>query len=294
MIYELIKLTRPSHLVKNFFVFLPIFFGQKMFDTQLLFNAFMAFLAFCFAASSIYCFNDIKDVEEDRRHSVKCKRPVASGKISVPAAYAIMFILLAMSMGVLYFISDDAIRYKTMAVTIFYWLMEIAYCLFLKRFAIVDVCILSFGFVLRILVGGVATGIVISQWLVMMTFLLTLFLAIAKRRDDVIRMTLTGTPARHNTKRYNLVFVNESLTVTGSVMLVCYIMYTVSEQVVARMGSEYLYITSVFVLAGIIRYLQVTIVDVKSGNPIKVLMKDHFIQICIVAWILTFVFILYI
>ncbi len=293
MIYELIKLTRPSHLVKNFFVFLPIFFGQKMFDTQLLFNAFMAFLAFCFAASSIYCFNDIKDVEEDRRHPVKCKRPVASGKISVPAAYAIMFVLLAMSMGVLYFISDDAIRYKTMAVTIFYWLMEIAYCLFLKRFAIVDVCILSFGFVLRILVGGVATGIVISQWLVMMTFLLTLFLAIAKRRDDVIRMTLTGTPARHNTKRYNLVFVNESLTITGSVMLVCYIMYTVSPDVVAQFDSPYLYLTSVFVILGLLRYIQLAVVDEKTGDPTKVLLYDRFIQCVVIGWVVAFVLIIY-
>ena len=294
MNYELIHLTRPSHWVKNLFVFLPLFFGQKLLDVTLLQNAVIAFFSFSFAASSIYCFNDIIDVEDDRRHPVKCLRPVASGKISVPLAYTIMFLLLAMSMAALFLIGAERYRYGTLAVIIAYWLMEIAYCILLKRFAIVDVCLLSLGFVLRILAGGIATGTVISHWLVMMTFLLTLFLGIAKRRDDVLRMARTGIPVRHNTKRYNITFVNEALTITGSVMLVCYIMYTVSPEVVEQFRSPYLYLTSAFVILGLLRYIQLAVVDEKTGDPTKVLLRDHFTQCVVLGWVLSFVVIIYV
>ncbi|MBQ9236996.1 MAG: decaprenyl-phosphate phosphoribosyltransferase [Prevotella sp.] len=294
MNYELIKLTRPHHWVKNLFVFLPIFFGQKLLDVHLLYNATLAFLSFCFVASSIYCFNDIIDVEDDRRHPVKCQRPVASGKISMPVAYGIMGVLMVMSVGVLFFISDETFRYTTIAVIVAYWVMEHAYCILLKRFAIVDVCILSLGFILRILAGGMATGTVISHWLIMMTFLLTLFLGIAKRRDDVLRMMRTGIPVRHNTKRYNLTFVNEALTITGSVMLVCYIMYTVSPDVMAQFDSQYLYLTSAFVVLGLLRYMQLAVVDEKTGDPTKVLLHDRFTQCVVVGWMVSFLIIIYV
>ena len=290
---ELIKLTRPHHWVKNLFVFLPIFFGQKILDVHLLYNTVVAFLSFCFVASSIYCFNDIIDVEDDRRHPVKCHRPVASGKISVSVAYAIMFALMALSVGILFHIGDVAMRNATIVVICVYWLMELAYCMVLKRFAIVDVCILSVGFVLRILAGGMATGIVISHWLVMMTFLLTLFLGIAKRRDDVLRMMDTGIAPRHNTKRYNITFVNEALTITGGIMLVCYIMYTVSPEVMAQFDTQYLYLTSVFVILGLLRYLQLALVDERTGDPTKVLLHDGFTQCVVLGWGISFLVIIY-
>ena len=191
-------------------------------------------------------------------------------------------------------ISDASFRYSTTTVIGIYWLMEIAYCILLKRFAIVDVCFLSVGFILRILAGGMATGIIISHWLIMMTFLLTLFLGIAKRRDDVLRMTRTGIPVRHNTKRYNLTFVNEALTITGSVMLVCYIMYTVSPEVIAQFQSKYLYLTSAFVIVGLLRYIQLAVVDEKTGDPTKVLLHDHFTQCVVVGWVIAFVVIIYV
>lgn len=293
MLYNLIKLIRPNHWIKNLFVFLPIFFGQKLLDGHLLFNTAVAFMSFCFVASSIYCFNDIIDVEDDRRHPVKCNRPVASGKISIFAAYVIMGLLMLMSVGVLFLMSDEEFRYSTMTVIVAYWLMELAYCILLKRFAIVDVCILSLGFILRILVGGMATGIVVSHWLIMMTFLLTLFLGIAKRRDDVLRMERTGILARHNTNRYNLTFVNEALTITGSVMLVCYIMYTVDANVVARFGTPYIYVTSIFVVLGLLRYMQLAMVDENTGDPTKVLLKDRFTQCVVLGWLFSFLILIY-
>lgn len=287
---NIIRLTRPYQWVKNLFVFMPLFFGHQLMNIPLLLNAIVVFFAFSLAASSIYCFNDIIDVEDDRRHQTKCHRPIASGAISVTKAYMVMLMLLLASMAMLYFLlpSTDA-----MLVVALYWLMEIAYCIKLKRLAIIDVCILSLGFVLRIVAGGAATDVVISHWLVMMTFLLTLFLGFAKRRDDVLRFQRNGIPPRHNTKRYNLTFLNEAITICGGVMLVCYIMYTVSPEVISNFDNQYVYLTSIYVLLGLLRYMQLAVVDEKTGDPAKTLLHDHFTQVIVVAWILTFLVIIY-
>ena len=182
----------------------------------------------------------------------------------------------------------------TGAIIVFYWLLNIAYCLRLKQYAILDVCVVAFGFVLRILAGGFATETVLSNWLVLMTFLLTLFLSFAKRRDDVLRMNATGEAPRKNTSRYNLTFINEAITITAGVTLVCYILYTVSPEVISRFHTRYLYLTSVFVLVGLLRYIQLTVVDKKSGDPTKVILRDRFTQLIVVAWLLSFLFIIYI
>ena len=159
-----IRLIRPSHWVKNMFVFMPLFFGHQLLNIPLLLNAMVMCVSFSFIASAVYCLNDIIDVEADRRHPVKCKRPIASGDVSVPTAYLMMLILIAMSISVLFLSSVGVV--SGICVIVAYLLMEIAYCLKLKRYAIIDVCMLSLGFVLRIIAGGVVTDIVISHWLV--------------------------------------------------------------------------------------------------------------------------------
>lgn len=289
---NIFRLIRPTHWIKNFFVFMPLFFGGAITDISMLTNAVIAFIAFSFIASAIYCYNDIIDVEDDRRHSVKRHRPIASGAVSVSAAYLIMIVMILISISTAMLAGS---RWCSLATVIaIYFLMEIAYCRILKLYAIVDVIILSAGFVLRILAGSVATGIIPSQWLVLMTFLLTLLLALAKRRDDVLRMNRTGEAPRHNTHRYNMTFINQSITVTASVTLVCYIMYSLSPEVVARTRFEYLYLTTVFVIAGLLRYMQLTAVDQRSGDPTKLLTEDRFLQITIALWALSFLIILYI
>ena len=250
------------------------------------------FFSYSFAASGIYCFNDIYDVEADRNHPEKCKRPIASGAVKVASAYILMLLCLAISFAI---ITMGVFENKSQlyGVIAFYILMNIAYCIKLKQIAIVDVFIIAVGFVLRLLVGGFATDIYLSHWIVLMTFLLALFLAFAKRRDDVVMYEDSGVKMRKNVNRYNLAFMNQLIAVVACLTMMCYIMYTVSPEVIERFHSSYIYVTSIFVLAGIIRYLQLTIVDVKSGSPTKVLMKDHFVQACIVGWIVTFVIILY-
>lgn len=284
-------LIRPKQWVKNFFIFLPLFFHGTLLDVQLLSNACVAFLCFCFVASSIYCFNDIYDVEADKQHPKKKFRPIASGKVSVKQAYCYMVFLVAAALllGVLFCEYWEGL----LSLLIIYFLMNISYCVRLKHIVLVDVFIISVGFVLRILIGGIVTDIELSSWIVLMTFLLALFLAFAKRRDDVVLYENTGVQPRKNVNRYNLAFMNVAITVTGCITLVCYIMYTVSAEVVARLHTKYLYITVVFVLAGILRYMQLTIVDVKSGSPTKVLLQDRFIQVCVALWVFTFLLIIY-
>lgn len=286
-----IRIVRPRQWVKNFFVFIPLFFGGQMSNTALLLDALTTFVAFSLAASSIYCLNDIVDVEADRQHPVKCHRPIASGQVSVSAAYALMAIMLILSMTVCPMLKGRSMAVG--AVVLGYWIMNIAYCVWLKNFAIIDVCLIAFGFVLRILAGGLATGIEPSNWLVLMTFLLTLFLSFAKRRDDVLRMEATGKPPRKNTIRYNLTFINQAITISASITLVCYIMYTVSPEVTARFNSHYIYLTTIFVLVGLLRYIQIAVVDKQSGDPTKVILRDRFTQLVVLAWMVSFLFIIY-
>lgn len=284
-------LIRPQQWIKNGFVLIPMFFGGRLLNVDDAIASVVTFFAFSCAASAIYCFNDIVDVDADRRHPVKCGRPIASGAVSVPTAYALMAVLALLSALLLFFLPQRA--GETAGIVAFYFLLNMAYCLWLKRHAIIDVCTVAFGFVLRILAGGMACDVAVSNWLVLMTFLLALFLSFAKRRDDVLRMNETGEPPRRNTIRYNLTFVNQAITITGTVTLVCYIMYTVSPEVVSRFHAPYLYLTSIFVLVGLLRYMQLTVVDEVSGDPTKILLRDRFTQAIVVAWIMVFLLIIY-
>lgn len=288
---HILKLTRPYQWVKNAFVFMPLFFGGALTNIQALIGAVIAFFAFSFIASSIYCYNDIIDVEADRRHSEKCKRPIASGAVSVPMGYFIMIAMVGLSAFMVFLLKDKWAELG--GVIAFYFIMEIAYCRIFKRYAIIDVFILSLGFVLRILAGSASTGIVASHWLVLMTFLLSLLLSFAKRRDDVVKMIKTGEAPRHNTDRYNMTFINQSITITAAITVVCYIMYTLSPEVMSRSNSHYVYLTTILVLLGLMRYLQRTLVDEKSGDPTKLLYTDHFLQLVIALWFASYLFILY-
>jgi len=296
---NLIKLLRPNQWIKNFFVFGPLVFGGELFIKDSFVEGIITFFAYSFAASSIYCFNDIHDVEDDRHHITKCHRPIASGAISIAQAYGLMILMFLLSMGtiaLMYLIpeSADGRPLQVGGVILFYWLLNLAYCAKLKQFAIIDVCIVAFGFVLRLLAGGFATDVVLSKWIVLMTFLLTLFMSFAKRRDDVLLMEETGKAPRKNTIRYNLTFINQAITITASVTLVCYIMYTVSPEVIKNFHTENLYLTSIFVLVGLLRYIQIAVVDEKSGNPTKIIQKDHFTQLVVLAWLLAFILIIYV
>lgn len=292
MVRALVSLIRPIQWAKNVFVLVPLFFGGQLLNVWCWRQALLTFIAFSFMASAIYCLNDLRDLEADRLHPKKRSRPLASGKIRPIYAVVLMFLLIISSLAVCLFTLNGAAT-KVTLLLLSYLVLNIAYCFKLKQYAIIDVFVVSFGFVLRLMAGGVACGIWLSPWIVLMTFLLALFLAFAKRRDDVVLYENEKILTRKNVIRYNLAFMNQTLGLIGTITIVCYIMYSVSADVVDRFNNGYVYVTSIFVLAGILRYLQVAIVDLRSGSPTEVLLHDRFIQICLLLWVATFVVILY-
>ncbi|MBR4729891.1 MAG: UbiA prenyltransferase family protein [Prevotella sp.] len=287
-----IQLLRPLQWLKNTFVFAPIFFSNNLLKAEYFVPTAIVFVAFCLISSSIYCFNDLRDVEADRQHPKKCKRPIASGKVSVKGGYVMMIACLVGAFMLLPFAKSINTPYLYIIIG-GYWLMNIAYCIKLKQIAILDVSIIAIGFVMRVLAGGLVVDIWVSHWLVMMTFLVTLFLALSKRNDDYRIFEQTGIKPRVSITGYNKTFINEATAIVASVTMVCYIMYTMSPEVIERMGTRYVYLTSGWVLAGLLRYLQNMIVFGLSGSPTKSLVKDHFIQFCILGWLASFFAIIY-
>lgn len=283
-----LKLLRPKDWAKNLFLFIPLFFGREIFNIDKLVSVFYGFIAFSCIASSIYIINDYRDREDDRKHPVKCKRPLASGAVSPSAALVICGLLLLIGFAISWWLRD-----KFLFVVAIYFLINLAYSLGLKSIAILDIMILAIGFVLRIKGGSVISYVPLSEWIIIMVFLLAVFMAIGKRRDDVLLKISSGADMRKSIKGYNLELLNVLLALVCAVIVVAYLMYTMSEETVQRMGTSRLYYTCIFVLAGIMRYLSIIYVTSDSGSPTKILYKDRFIQITLFLWIASFILILY-
>jgi 4-hydroxybenzoate polyprenyltransferase len=279
---------RPHQYIKNIFIFLPIFFAMRITDVTALTHAFIAFIAFSLVSSSIYVLNDYFDIEADKLHPKKRNRPLASGAISKSEAKKIMALLFGIGIVLILTISP-----KGALILLFYALMNVAYSIKIKHISIVDMVTIAVGFVLRLFVGSAVTGIVLSKWIVIIVFLLALFLALAKRRDDVLIFMNDGVKMRKVIENYNLQFLDTAMSIMASVVIVSYLLYVTSPEVVARLHSDYLYLTAFFVILGIMRYLQIAFVFQDSGAPTKIVLKDRFIKVTIIGWIATFAWILY-
>jgi len=287
--FALLKLFRPDQWVKNLFLFIPIFFAGELDDTTKLKTLGISFIAFSFIASAIYIINDFKDIDKDREHPEKRRRPLASGAVSKPLGLVFFVILLVAGVIFSYFTQSTPF-YVIIACYLF---LNVGYTFGLKKVSIVDILIVASGFVLRTIAGGVVVDVDISHWLIIMIFLLALFLVIAKRRDDLLVFKESGNIMRKSIEQYNLEYINSLLIMISGIMIVAYVMYVISPEVEARFNSSYLYFTSVFVVAGVMRYLQITFVDNKSGSPTKILYTDNFIRVVVLGWILSFYIIIY-
>ena len=283
------SLVRVHQWVKNLFIFIPAFFGHALFGYNHLFNLIIGFISFSFVASSIYIVNDYTDVEKDRLHPKKSKRALASGAVSMWDARILFILFFSLGFGLALLLGSNFV-----SLLAGYFLMNIAYTFYLKNISLIDISIISLGFLLRIFAGGIIADVSISKWLVLMTFLLSLLLAIAKRRDDVLIKNNNGLEMRNAIGGYNITFVNISMVFLASITVVAYIMYTVSSEVIAQFQNEHIYLTSFFVIMGILRYLQITLVDEKSGSPTEILLKDTFIQVTLCGWIICFGFFIYV
>lgn len=285
---DAIALLRPKQYAKNLFVFLPLFFALEARHVDLLLQTGFAFVLFSLMASAAYIFNDYHDLEEDRSHPKKKDRPLPSGRIAPAKALVLMAALLAASLTAAYLFLSPLFWFG-----ILYLCINVLYTLFLKHIPILDIVVIAAGFVLRIFVGGSVAQVKISPWIVTMTFLLALFLALGKRREDVLTFLEKGTRTRKAIDGYNVPFVDAAMVAFAAITIVAYVMYTLSPDVMARFQTDTLYLTTLFVITGILRYLQIVMVENNGGSPTEILWKDLFIQLSIVGWLLTFGLLIY-
>lgn len=282
------RLLRLPQYIKNLFIFLPLFFGNEIFNAPLMWNAFVAFIAFSLSASSIYILNDLHDIHDDRNHPVKRYRPLASGAISSSLAITIMCMAFVAGFSLMIILSV-----KAGLILSVYLLMNVGYTYKLKHIPILDLMVVATGFVIRLIVGSVATGVALSKWIVLITFLLAFLLSLGKRRDDILILNDKGLKTRNNLEGYNLPFIEGAMMLMAAVTIVTYILYTTSEDIIERLANDYLYLTSIFVIFGILRYLQITIVENQSGNPTNIVLHDRIIQFTLLLWIGFFLWIIY-
>lgn len=286
----IIKLVRPKDWAKNLFLFIPVFFAGKVFELSRLEHLVAGFFAFSFVASTVYIINDYRDIEDDKKHPKKKFRPLPSGAIKPATAIVTAVILFITGMALAWY-ADANYRFIFLLST--YFALNVAYSFGLKNIPILDILIVASGFSFRVKSGGYIAQVDVSVWLNLMVFLLALFMAIGKRRDDILLKMETGIDMRKAIKGYNVDFLNSMLAMFSAIIIMTYIMYCVSPVTYARLGNHHLYYTCIFVIAGLMRYLQITLVKNEAGSPTEVLYKDRFIQISIIGWIAAFYAILY-
>jgi decaprenyl-phosphate phosphoribosyltransferase len=286
---NILRLIRVGHWIKNGFLFVPLFFAGEIVNTDKVILVTWGFLGFCFAASAVYVLNDLMDLAADRLHPEKSKRPLASGEVNTTAGWSLLALLALAASFIAYVVHQIDFSWLLGS----YFLLNVFYSLGLKKIPILEMLMVSSGFVIRTVAGGFLAGVEVSQWMMMMIFLLALFLSIAKRRDDVLLSGNKGLSIRKVIESYTLEYINALLVMVSGVIIVAYLMYVISPEVISRFHSKYLYVTSIFVIAGIMRYLQITLVENKAGSPTKVLYQDNFIRWSVFLWIVTFYFIIY-
>jgi decaprenyl-phosphate phosphoribosyltransferase len=287
-IIDILRLLRLHHWAKNIFVFAPAFFAFRLFDPGAMGKSALAALAFGLVSSGVYGFNDILDRDTDRFHPSKKDRPVASGRVGVSEAAFLSILAGALGAALGWRLGDGCLL-----VLAAYLSVNILYSLFLKRLPILDVFCVAFGYPLRVVMGGRAAGIPLSQWILVTTFLLALFMVLAKRRDDYMRVLSRDNRGRESLEGYNLLFLNAAMVLSASVLLVAYLMYGLDPAVMAKMGSSHLYTTFLFVLMGILRYLQLAFVKNDSGSPTRLFYRDPVLRFVMVGWAGLFLLLLY-
>ena len=282
------RLLRVPDYAKNLFIFAPIFFGAQITNLLLLGKTAGAFIAFSVITSAVYIFNDYHDRLEDQRHPTKRERPLASGTIAARKAAVIGIALLSAGFAASYLLGPGMFYLAG-----FYVVLNVAYTLRLKHVTIVDIFIIAAGFIIRISLGAAVTGVVLSPWLIIMTFLIALFLALGKRMDDLRVISDKGTSIRRAADGYSAKMLDNAISIITAVLIVSYIMYTLSPDVMLRMHSDKVYTTTFFVLLGIMRYLQIYFTERGSTAPTGIFWKDRFIQLSIIGWIATLACLIY-
>ena len=288
MISTLLKSLRVYQWSKNLLVFAALMFAQQVQVPGQVLRSVLAFLAFCAASSTMYVFNDILDVENDRIHPEKCTRPLASGAMSVATAKLLMAALLAVSLGM-----GWVLGVPFLLILLFYLISTTLYSLELKKVVIIDVLILAIGFVVRAMAGAIALHVSFSNWLVVCTLFLALFLGISKRRHEMRFLSGDASSHREVLGHYSIPYLDSLNVIVAGGTLITYTIYTCSPEVVVRLGTDKLYLTLPFVVYGLFRYLYLVHMGLEGGDPSSALIKDRPLTITVLLWGITCIGIIY-
>ena len=282
-------LLRPTQWLKNVFLFAPLIFSKHLFETIYFWQEARAFAGFCLVSSIVYVINDIADREADSLHPIKRNRPLASGLLHVPGAVVVVLMMLVLVIGLTPYLN---LRFwYTIAI---YGFLNMIYTFWLKQVVIVDVFIIAAGFMLRVLAGVFAIDVVISSWLILCTLFVSVFLAVSKRRGELLLSAATDSySSRPVLRQYDVTFLDQIMTVAASGMAISYALYTVAERTVTMYGTENLIFTTVFVLFGIFRYIFLMRGRKTDDNPMHILLSDVPLVVNILLWFLACVFIIY-
>jgi 4-hydroxybenzoate polyprenyltransferase len=286
MIKNLLISMRPKQWVKNVFIFAPMIFSLHMFQLAFIKRSLLAFFLFSLLTGAIYIFNDILDREKDRQHPEKKERPIAAGHLSITSAGIFAVILLA---GVLAL--SAVINREFFYISLFYALLNIAYSLFLKSMVIIDIMVIALGFVLRVMVGAAVSQLVLYPWILISTFLLAMFLALIKRRQELLKMQNVNPEkvTRKTLLSYNVNMLDQMISISTATTLISYIMYVLSPDVQLKFHTTRLFYTVPFVIFGIFRYLFLSYAKGEGESPSEIIYTDLPFTLNIVLWVSVFI-----
>ncbi len=274
-----VESLRPRQWLKNTFVFAALFFSRNIFAVDLLARVVAVFIIFCLLSGVAYILNDIVDRKEDAVHPLKSKRPIASGRLKVPTAAAASAVLTPLLLAFAYVI-DPSFFFIALA----YCSLSVAYTLWLKHIVILDIITIAFGFLLRVQAGSIVIDVAPSLWLLVCTFLLALFLGLAKRRHELVMLEGTAKRHRHVLTEYSAYLLDQMIAVVTASTLLAYILYTISEETMKRFGTTHLVITVPFVVYGIFRYLYLVHQKQQGGDPENVFVNDTPFLVNVLLW----------
>ena len=284
----MIRLARPHQWIKNSLVLAALVFGQRLLVFRDVVLAITAFIAFCALASAGYVLNDIVDRDADRLNPEKCDRPLARGDLTVAAAGRFALTLAAIAA-----VLSIVLGRQFIGIALMYAALQLIYSLWAKHQVIIDVIAVAIGFVLRAFAGGVAIQVEVSPWLVFITFVLALFLVLARRRHELIALGDDAIAHRSALSQYSVRLVDQMIAIVAGATLVSYMIYTASAEVEAKLDTTHLYLTVPFVAFGILRYLYLIDERNEGGDPASALIHDVPLMLAVALWILTDIALLY-
>ena len=284
----LIISLRPSQWTKNLLVFAPLIFAVKLFDLTAVVRSVAGFVVFCALSSVVYLVNDVMDREGDRQHPLKCRRPIAAGELSVTSALTASAGIAAAAVA-----SAFALGWRFGGVAVSYVVLQTLYSLSLKHIVIVDALTLAMGFVLRAVAGAAVLDVVVSHWLFVCTILAALFIALAKRRHELVLLADGASHHRRILDEYSPYLLDQMIAVVTASTLIAYIFYTISPETEQKFGTPWLGLTIPFALYGIFRYLYLVHRRDGGGSPADLMLNDRPLLACVTLWVVAVVLIVY-